>query len=122
MEYLKIVSDKYHLNREAGKRDHIRLFVDQLHGQITEYYNDACKEAVNAHPCYYPADYTDLLAPPGAGLGANLKEEAGKYLDEWLWDNKKWKSGKKGRLWIQTRGFWWHTWLAKLGKHCKKQR
>ena len=36
MEYLEMVSDKYHLNRETGNCDRLILFNEQLHGQTTE--------------------------------------------------------------------------------------
>ena len=71
MDYLEIISDKYNLNRETGKRDCFLLFNDHMHRQITEYYKDAWKEAANAHPWYYPDDYTDGLSPRDSGLEAN---------------------------------------------------
>ena len=36
MDYLKLVSDKYHLNRETGNRDNLLLFNDQMHGKMTQ--------------------------------------------------------------------------------------
>ena len=41
MDYLKVVSYKYHLNRKTGKRDCLLLFNNNIHGQMTEYDKDA---------------------------------------------------------------------------------
>ena len=37
IDYLKIIEDKYHLNRETGNHDRLLLFNEQLHEQMTEY-------------------------------------------------------------------------------------
>ena len=58
MDYLKIVSENYNLNRETSKRDRLLLFNNQLHGKMTEDYKYACKEADNAHSWYYLTEYT----------------------------------------------------------------
>ena len=55
MDYLKIVSDQYNLNRETDKRDCLLLFNNHLNGQMAEDYKYACNQADNIHP------YTTLL-------------------------------------------------------------
>ena len=58
IDYQKIVSEKYNLNRETIKRDRLLIFNDQLHGQMTEDYKYAYEEADNVHYWYYPTEYT----------------------------------------------------------------
>ena len=73
MDYLKIVSYKYHFNREIIKGRFLIFFNDQKYRQMDEDLKDKCKQDSNAHHWYYPVDYTDVLDPPDARLGANLK-------------------------------------------------
>ena len=75
MDYLNFFSEKYNLNRETSKHDHLLLFNEQLNGQITEYYKYAYEEAANTHYWYYPADYNDGLAPHDAGICATTLDQ-----------------------------------------------
>lgn len=80
-----------------GRREDLLLFLDNLDAQVQETFKRKCLEVARASVHFYPANYTDHLAPPDAGLGTQLKHWFGVYLDMWLWDKDNidhWESGK----------------------------
>jgi hypothetical protein len=95
-DQLKDISDEHH-KKADGTREDLLLFLDNLDAQVQEPFKRACLHNARASVHFYPANYTDHLAPPDAGFGAQLKHWFGVYLDAWLWHKNNidhWESGK----------------------------